>query len=63
MQFELFFKIGYACTIPKGVGWVQGLTQLQSYSSGFDEMDDYFATEADTMMDIVCEVDLNRHKV
>ena len=28
-------------------------------STGCDEMDDYFATEADTMIYIVCEVDLN----
>ena len=28
-------------------------------STGCDEMDDYFATEADTMIDIVREVDLN----
>ena len=28
-------------------------------STDCHEMDDYFATEADTMIDIVCEVDLN----
>ena len=30
-------------------------------STGCDEMDDYFATEADRMIDIVCEVDLNKY--
>ena len=29
-------------------------------STGCDEVDDSFATEADTMIDIVCEVDLNK---
>ena len=28
-------------------------------STGCDEMDGYFAKEADTMIDIVCEVDSN----
>ena len=32
---------------------------LCNESTGCDEMDQYFATEADTMIDIVCEVDLN----
>ena len=27
-------------------------------STGCDEVDDYFATEADTMIGIVCEVDV-----
>ena len=27
-------------------------------STGFDEVDDYFATEADTMIDIIYEDDL-----
>ena len=31
-------------------------------STGCDEMDDYFATEADAMIDIVCEIDLNKDK-
>ena len=31
-------------------------------STGCDEMDDYLATEADTMVDIVCEVGLNKDK-
>ena len=40
----------------------QDLTQLAVIilcddSTGCDEMNDYFATEADTMIDIVCEVD------
>ena len=29
-------------------------------SSGYNEVDDYFATEAGTMINIVCEVDLNK---
>ena len=29
-------------------------------ATGCDEMGDYFATEADTMIDIVCEVGLNK---
>ena len=29
-------------------------------STGCDEVDDSFATEADTVIDIVCEVDLNK---
>ena len=42
----------------------QDLTQLAviilcDESTGCDEMNDYFATEADTMIDIVFEVDLN----
>ena len=71
-QLGLFFKIGYVCTIPKGVEVGQDLTQLEvkilcDYSTGRDEVDDYFATEADrlwstTMIDIehVCENDLNK---
>ena len=43
----------------------QDLTQLAVIilyedSTGCDEIDDYFATEADTMIDIVCEVDFNK---
>ena len=43
----------------------QNLTQLAviilwNYSIGCDAIDDYFAIEADTMIDIVCEVDLNK---
>ena len=30
-------------------------------STVWDEMGDYFATEADTMIDAVCEVDVNRN--
>ena len=30
------------------------------YSTGYDEMGDHFTTEADTMIDVVCEVDLNK---
>ena len=57
MRIELFFKVGYVCTIPKGVE-EQGCTQfavlIQCHdSTGCDEMGDYFAIEADTMIDIV----------
>ena len=43
----------------------QDLTQfavliLCDDSNGCDEMGDYFATEADTMIDIVCDVHLNK---
>ena len=53
-QLGLFFKIGYVCTIPKGVEVGQDLTQLEvkilcDYSTGRDEVDDYFATEADRL--------------
>ena len=42
----------------------QDLTQLAVIilygdSTGCDEVDDYFATEADIMIDVVCKVDLN----
>ena len=66
MQFEVFFKIGYVCTIPKGMVVEQDLTQLAVIilcddATSWDEVGDYFATEADTMIDdIVCEVYLNR---
>ena len=58
MQLELFFKVGYVCTIPKGVERNGGCTQfavlIQCHdSTGCDEMGDYFAIEADTMIDIV----------
>ena len=48
------------------IGWVeQDLSQfavliLGDNSTGCDEMEDYFATDADTMIEIVCEVDLNK---
>ena len=46
-------------------GIEQDLTQfavivLCVESTGCDEMGDYFATAANTMIDIVCEVDLNK---
>ena len=58
MQLELFFKVGYVCTIHKGGGEEQGCTQFAvliqcHHSTGCDEMGDYFAIEADTMIDIV----------
>ena len=41
------------------------LTVIMLYhdSTGCDEMDDYFATEADTMIYKVYKVDLNKDKV
>ena len=50
---------------PRG-GMEQHLTQftvllLFDDSTGCDEMGNYFATEADTIIDIVCEVDLNKN--
>ena len=43
----------------------QDLTQLAviilcDNANGCDELNDYFATAAETMIDIVCEVDLNK---
>ena len=59
MQLKLFFKVGYVCTIPKGVereeqGCTQFAVLIQGHdSTGCDEIGDYFAIEADTMIDIV----------
>ena len=58
MQLELFFKVGYVCTIPKGEErnriYTQFAVLIQCHdSTGCDEMGDYFAIEADTMIDIV----------
>ena len=58
MRLESFFKVGYVCTIPKGGGEEQRCTQfavlIQCHdSTGCDEMGDYFAIEADTMIDTV----------
>ena len=50
MKLELVFKIEFVCSIPKGMGWNRTLLSLN------------FATEADTMRDIVCEVDLNKDR-
>ena len=52
-------------TISNGVCVEQDLTQLViinlcDNANGCDELNDYFATSADTMIDIVCEVDLNK---
>ena len=62
-KLELFFKLGFVYIIPKGE---QDLTQLEviihkmiHYFTGCDEMGDYFATEADTMIEIVCEVKIS----
>ena len=54
MQLELFFKVGYVCIIPKGVDCTQFAVLILCHdSTGCDEMGDYFAIEADTMIDIV----------
>ena len=59
MQLELSFKVGYVCTIPKGGGGEeQDCTQfavliLCHDSIDCDEKGDYFAIEANTMIDIV----------
>ena len=60
MQLELFFKIGYVCKIPKGFGIQQDLTQFADKigcddSTGCDAVDNYFTTEADTMIDTLYE--------
>ena len=53
MQLELFFKIEYVCTIPKGVERNRIVLSLKCDSIGCDEMGDCFAIEADTLIDIV----------
>ena len=66
MQLELLFKVGYVCTILKGVERNRIVLSLRSQyctqfadlilchdSTGCDEMGDYSAIEADTMIDIV----------
>ena len=58
MQLELFFKVGYISAHSQSGGVEQDCTQfavliLCHDSSGCDEMGDYFAIEADTMIDIV----------
>ena len=53
MQLKLFFKVGYVCTIPKGVERNRVVLIQCHDSTGCDEMGDYFAIEADTMIDIV----------
>ena len=58
MQLILFFKVGYVCKNPQRAGEEQDCTQfavliLCHDLTGCDEMGDYFAIEADTMIDIV----------
>ena len=58
MQLELFFKVGYVCTNSQKGGEEQDCTQFAVLiechdSTGCDEMGNYFAIEADTMIDIV----------
>ena len=58
MQLELFFKVGYISAHSQRVGMEQDCTQfavliLCHDSTGCDKMGDYFAIEADTMIDIV----------
>ena len=59
MQLELFLKVGYVCTINSQRGEQEQdssqfavLILFHDYT-GCDEMGDYFAIEADTMIDIV----------
>ena len=57
MQLELFFKVGCLHNSQRG-GEEHDCTQfavliLCHDSTGCDEMSDYFAIEADTMIDIV----------
>ena len=58
MQLELFFKVGYISGHSQRGGVEQDCTQfavliLCHDSTGCDEIGDYFAIEADTMIDIV----------
>ena len=59
MKLELFFKVCYACTISKGEARNRivldqfAVLILYHDPTGCDEMGDYFAIEADTMIDIV----------
>ena len=57
MQFELFFKIGYVSTIPKGfirTGLYAVCSPILCHdSTGCDEKGDNFATWADTIICIV----------
>ena len=58
MQLELFFKVGYISAHSQRGGVEQDCTQFSVLilchdSTGCDEMGDYFAIEADTMIDIV----------
>ena len=57
MQLELIFKVGYVCTIPKGMKRNNctnfAVLILCHDSTGCDEMGDYFAIDADLMIDIV----------
>ena len=64
-QLELFFNIRCVCTIQNRNWMEQDFTQfavliLCDDFTVCDEMDAYFATEADTMIAIVCEVDFNK---
>ena len=58
----MVIKKEYVCTIPTEVGWNRTLQFavliLCVDSTGCDELGDYFVIEVDTMIDIVCEVDL-----
>ena len=60
MHLELFFEIGYVCKIPNSVWDEAALTRfavkiLCDDSAGFGEVFNYFATEADIMIDIVMD--------
>ena len=63
MQLELFFKVGYVCTLPKGVERNRICTQfavlIQCHdSTGCDGMGDYFAMSRHNYRH--CEGDLNK---
>ena len=59
MHLEWLYRVQYVCRIPKLIGMEQALTQLE-VKILFDDStyyDDDDATEADTMLDAVYEVD------
>ena len=54
MQLELFFKVGYSQRSGKEQDCTQFAVLIPCHdSTGCDEMSDYFAIKADTMIDIV----------
>ena len=68
MYIELFFKIGYVRKIPKGFGMEQAPTQfavkiLCDDYADFNEAGNYFASDADTLMDIVSDLDEDKFRL
>ena len=64
MELELLFEMIYVCKIPKGFGIELDLTQFADKLqcddyTGCDAVDNYYATDADTMMDILYEYDFH----